>query len=292
MPKRPCAILVTPDNQTILCGDKFGDVYSLPLVPTEMVELDKQVAVPSDSVRKAYAPSATNLTVHTARNRRALEEQLKRKDSDAKGKEPLKFEHSLLLGHVSLLTDMLHVTQKVDGKSRQHIMTSDRDEHIRVSRGPPQAHVIERYCLGHTEFISKLCPVPGTNVLLSAGGDTWMGVWDWTTGKLLARRDLKAALDNHPRANDWRSPDTEDFKVAVSGIWIAPAVYDSNKSTQVAVVSIEGIPVPVVYSIGSIEDSTSSPMFLSENKGRVLDIASLDQLTVLSFDATEVRCNE
>ena len=30
MPKRPCAIQISPDNTTIICGDKFGDVYSLP----------------------------------------------------------------------------------------------------------------------------------------------------------------------------------------------------------------------------------------------------------------------
>jgi tRNA (guanine-N(7)-)-methyltransferase subunit TRM82 len=28
MPKRPCALEVLPDNDTIICGDKFGDVYS------------------------------------------------------------------------------------------------------------------------------------------------------------------------------------------------------------------------------------------------------------------------
>ncbi|KAG9924666.1 hypothetical protein KCU98_g21591, partial [Aureobasidium melanogenum] len=38
MPKRPCAVLVTPDNKTILCGDKFGDVYSLPLFPSASVD--------------------------------------------------------------------------------------------------------------------------------------------------------------------------------------------------------------------------------------------------------------
>ncbi|KAJ4417395.1 tRNA (guanine-N(7)-)-methyltransferase non-catalytic subunit trm82, partial [Neurospora sp. IMI 360204] len=32
MPKRPCALALTPDNKTILSADKFGDVFSLPLL--------------------------------------------------------------------------------------------------------------------------------------------------------------------------------------------------------------------------------------------------------------------
>ena len=32
MPKRPCAVALTPDESTLLCADKFGDIYSLPLM--------------------------------------------------------------------------------------------------------------------------------------------------------------------------------------------------------------------------------------------------------------------
>ena len=35
MPKRPCAIALTADDSQILSADKFGDVYSLPLLPIE-----------------------------------------------------------------------------------------------------------------------------------------------------------------------------------------------------------------------------------------------------------------
>ncbi|XP_018103550.1 tRNA (guanine-N(7)-)-methyltransferase non-catalytic subunit wdr4 isoform X3 [Xenopus laevis] len=68
----------------------------------------------------------------------------------------------LELGHLSMLLD---VTISLDGK---HIITCDRDEKIRVSCwGAP--HVIMSFCLGHTEFVSQLLPLPGQEKLLLSG---------------------------------------------------------------------------------------------------------------------------
>ncbi|KAI4730962.1 thioredoxin reductase [Aureobasidium sp. EXF-10728] len=165
------SVLVTPDNQTILCGDKFGDVYSLPLFPSaivDQVEESSKVEAKEDAGPKKYVPAATTLTVHSGRNRRALENQMKQKDLQAKAREGPKFEYQLLLGHVSMLTDVQFATEEIDGKARGYIITADRDEHIRISRGPPQAHIIEGFCLGHKDFISKICLLPGTDLLGSA----------------------------------------------------------------------------------------------------------------------------
>ncbi|KAF9203817.1 tRNA (guanine-N(7)-)-methyltransferase non-catalytic subunit trm82, partial [Haplosporangium sp. Z 27] len=48
-----------------------------------------------------------------------------------------------ILGHVSMATDLALT------KDNKYIITSDRDEHIRVSQYP-KGHNIETYCLGHT----------------------------------------------------------------------------------------------------------------------------------------------
>ncbi len=220
MPKRPCSLALTSDNRTILSADKFGDVYALPLIPTttttplpaavisELPASPKSGSTtPSTTAASTPTPfkaQATELTVHTKRNLRALENQklsmARRADGhDLPGGRP-QFEQTLLLGHVSMLTAICVGTTTTtttttasseNGQevTREYIITADRDEHIRVSRGMPQAHVIEGFCLGHEDFVSRLCVAPGgrARVLISGGGDDDLFVWDWVKGELLAR---------------------------------------------------------------------------------------------------------
>ena len=201
MPKRPSAVVLTPDNSTILCADKFGDVYSLPLFgqayqPEAIDSAHINGTGNQKQKQKPFTPSATSLTVHTKRNRDALRQQQKSKNLREE-KKNLNFDHKLLLGHVSLLTDVMCVTLvSPSHKLRNYILTADRDEHIRVSRGIPHAHVIEGYCLGHTEFITKLCVLPAYHhLLISGGGDDYLMLWDWPAGKMLQRFDLRSLVD-------------------------------------------------------------------------------------------------
>ena len=234
MPKRPCTIALTPDGSTILCGDKFGDVYSLPLLGT-LYESGKQETVGSangntiEPPRERFVPTANSRTVHTKKNQEALRNQQKQVEHKPE-KQVLQFEHQLLLGHVSLLTDLAYVRLNEDdspsGKRRDYILTSDRDEHIRVSRGIPQAHIIEGYCLGHTEFISKLCvPQQLRQLLLSGGGDGYLWVWDWMSGTLRQKLDLRKHLAGMRDLKGTK--EVSELNIAVSGIWDT-----SNKKPQ------------------------------------------------------------
>lgn len=224
MPKRPSSITLTPDGATVLVADKFGDVYSLPLLPSPE---DEKPATPEPALDepKKYAPSANVLTVHSGRNRKALEEQLKQAEKGPKQvKEAPKFKHELILGHVSMLTDV--VCSSVG--SRSYILTADRDEHIRVSRGLPQAHVIEGFCQGHEEFISRLC-FASSDCLVSGGGDTHIYMWNWLQYRLLERLPLLQPILEHYKDQPNRTSMT-DFKVAVSGIWSVPGEAVRNQS--------------------------------------------------------------
>ncbi|KEQ99071.1 hypothetical protein AUEXF2481DRAFT_397923 [Aureobasidium subglaciale EXF-2481] len=284
MPKRPCAVLVTPDNKTILCGDKFGDVYSLPLFPsatTEQPEESTKVEMKEDGEQKKYVPAATTLTVHSGRNRRALENQMKQKDLQAKVKDGPKFEHQLLLGHVSMLTDVQFASEMVDGRSRGYIITTDRDEHIRVSRGPPQAHVIERFCLGHKEFISKICLLPNTDLLVSGGGDDWLGVWDWKAGELKDKRDLRSALTSlfSSQPSTFRAENS----IAVSGLWAVSM--DAEAENNAILVACENLPCLL---ISQSPLSSRAPKVVGVNlPGVPLDITVVGNIVVVSMDVAE-----
>ena len=229
MAKKPCALDLTPDDQTILCADKFGDLYSLPLVPGEY-------AKPKNQAKKTK-PVATTLTVHSKRNLRSLEQQhlqaeraqkAEKVQEEAEEKTALNFEHQLILGHVSMLTDVLAVALPGAPGShpRNYILTADRDEHIRVSRGIPQAHVIEQQCLGHTSLISKLCiPSWAPKVLVSGGGDGYLLVWNWTEGQIIQ----KISLDEAVQAQD----------VIVRGIWEV-SLQQSAGPVKAILVGLEG----------------------------------------------------
>ena len=224
MSRRPSSITLTSDNAAILCADKFGDVYALPLLPSlddDKVEEQFEAPATEQPDQKEWVPSATTLTVHSGRNRKTLEEQLKQKaKGPARSKEPMRFKHELLLGHVSMLTNVAYT--KVDGQS--YIITGDRDEHIRISRGPPQAHIIEGFCFGHEAFVSRLC-FTQSSLLISGGGDDHLFVWDWQNYLLkekLAIRDL-AFVHLQGRNLVPTGIESAAYKIAVSGIWNLPS---------------------------------------------------------------------
>ncbi|KAF2088193.1 hypothetical protein K490DRAFT_73148 [Saccharata proteae CBS 121410] len=290
MPKRPCAIAVTPDKETILCADKFGDVYALPFfgVTGDYVPETKE-----EDSKKAFVPSATNLTVHTARNRKALETQMK-SDIHKKTKEPLKFKHELLLGHVSMLTDLLFITlddkdlaNQLNGaapeslKPRSYVLTADRDEHIRISRGPPQSHIIEAFCLGHEEFISKMC-LAAPHLLVSGGGDDSLFVWEWMKGRLLRKIPLRDALSSLPDTGSFSGDHKHNSNIAVSGMWGFPE--HSKRKTRL-LVAFEGIPALLDVFAGNLqsigEDVRIQAIPLD---GNVLDVAQFGEHCIVSVD--------
>lgn len=316
MPKRPCSVVISPDNQDILSADKFGDVYSLPLIqspdwkPNASSSATAAAAAPSpateetavtttiatttttDDQDQPFKPQATELTVHTKRNRQALvDQQISRTNPKAQRGTPRRveaepFERYLLLGHVSLLTAVAlgfdyddddddeennhnhshnHPANDTDTttttmtkkntprKRRPYILTADRDEHIRVSRGTrDQVHVIEHFCLGHDEFVNRLCipsfghpssPSPSSpsfdgdgSLLVSAGGDPDLFVWRWRRGQLLCKTPL---LDVVRKTTE---EEVASNKVAVTGLceWAFSSSSSSSSSTITTTTAGEG----------------------------------------------------
>ncbi|KAI8817955.1 WD40-repeat-containing domain protein [Fimicolochytrium jonesii] len=97
---------------------------------------------------------------------------------------------ALILGHVSMLTDM---ALSHDG---QYLLTADRDEKVRVSRYPLAFDILQ-FCLGHNDFISSIhIPSFAPNLLISGGGDPFLLTWDWMTGKIIQKIELSVPQDN------------------------------------------------------------------------------------------------
>ncbi|KAL9093799.1 MAG: hypothetical protein Q9159_000101 [Coniocarpon cinnabarinum] len=278
LPKRPCALSFTSDSGTLLCGDKFGDVYAIPSREGNIPEpMRKRLRV-----GKREAPGATNLTVHTKGNLYALEQQRKLASKAASKQTPsdesLKdddFPYEPVVGHVSMLTDIVaargrgsDIAQATNGSSgrKDFIITADRDEHIRISRGLPQSHVIHRFCLGHRNFVSKLCLLK-CGLLVSGGGDSYLCVWDWETGNLLTKLEIQDSFT--PPTSSVAAP-----KVAVSGLWDCS---NSNNSIDF-VCACEGSPRLLhVQARGFSSQNATAPFRKSmlELDGNPLDVAFL-----------------
>ena len=270
MPKRPCAIALGPDDSTILCADKFGDVYSLPLLgslyevePTSNDAESRYGKGSNGHVSKPFVPSANSRTVHTLSNQKALRNQ-QRINNQAAKKKSFNFDHELLFGHVSLLTDLVCVNFDANSnpfanpftEPRGYILTSDRDEHIRVSRGIPQAHIIEGFCLGHTQFVTRICaPYWNPQLLISGGGDDYFLTWDWLTGTIRQKTELKPYVKafkdrpDHASIMADLSPDAmimsdgyEDDSAMppISGIWSLDSSIIPRETAGEVVIACEG----------------------------------------------------
>ncbi|KUJ22247.1 uncharacterized protein LY89DRAFT_714084 [Mollisia scopiformis] len=251
MPKRPCTVAITKDNSTIISADKFGDVYALPLLPSKDLAKPSPVFEPASS--KPFVPAANELTIHSQRNRKALENQKRHSNKASEKSEPT-FEHKLLLGHVSMLTDVALVTSD----EKDYIITADRDEHIRISRGIPQSHIIEGFCLGHTDFITRLCiPRNRSNLLISAGGDDELFVWKWQSSQLVSRANLKRhaeALKTKSTGSDTVQESTEPFKIAVSGLYHTQRYVDDH-FVDFIIVTCEGIAALFLFDLHADDNS-------------------------------------
>lgn len=229
-----------------------------------MDESSTQRQLPSNSLKAFAAPAASALTVHSKRNREALQHQLKQaeldkqtQDNDLDKSDGTDFELTLLLGHVSMLTGLV----LAQAKNRKYIITSDRDEHVRVSRHAPQSHIIEGFCFGHKEFISALVlPRGRSELLVSGGGDEELFVWDWEKQLLLSRANVLSLA---------REIDPSLSKVAVTSLHSLIFASESGEQTYVLAIcegSVKSWSKETVHALTTLQHSSNFHLATHEPK--------------------------
>ncbi|XP_023022370.2 tRNA (guanine-N(7)-)-methyltransferase non-catalytic subunit wuho [Leptinotarsa decemlineata] len=131
----------------------------------------------------------------------------------------------LLLGHLSVILDMQI------SECGKYLITCDRDEKIRVSHFP-NCYNIASYCLGHTEFITRLVIVE--KLLISASGDGTVRFWDFIKGKQLGIINTHKHISNKSLLEDF-CLDMDKEKVEISALPITDVQVCSGDKLLIAV---------------------------------------------------------
>ncbi|KAI0271064.1 WD40-repeat-containing domain protein [Russula aff. rugulosa BPL654] len=205
IPKKPSQVLFTRSGRTIVVADKFGDVFIYPLVPRSTPTPLPPQNTESDTLASHENPSGG----------------------------------TLILGHTSFLTTFVLTSDE------SHIITADRDEHIRVSWFP-QGHKIESFCLGHKKFISAI-HIPrdpaAYDILISGGGDPVIKVWQWRAGRRLYDVAIEGVVRPFiavRRAQSKRGYDSDGERKPPSRRWLARQRRKEAKAAAAATNLSEG----------------------------------------------------
>ncbi|KYN07582.1 PREDICTED: tRNA (guanine-N(7)-)-methyltransferase non-catalytic subunit WDR4 [Cyphomyrmex costatus] len=151
---------------------------------------------------------------------------------------------TFILGHLSMLLDIL-VTQDM-----KYILTTDRDEKIRVSMFPNCYNIVS-YCLGHAKFVTNISELPHEkSILISCGGDGVFKLWDYKYGSELLSVNFcdKISKCDIERFNQELCDCQYDESVDILPVKYLK-VYYLNKIESLIIISFYSSKVLLVYRI-------------------------------------------
>ena len=174
-------------------------------------------------------------------------------DATAYCTEPIRSgkSHSrLLLGHTASMLTSIEVVG--DNKSSSKILTSDRDEKVRVSSFPNCFHV-EGYLLGHSSYVSDVKIIPNAeygSTCLTCSGDKTLKLFDYETMQEIST----VSIPVNRNENDESSSIPVRLAVSTSGKLVA-VMYDSFRCIELFSITIDGNNTSIEL-VQSIECST------------------------------------
>ena len=151
------------------------------LTPVRIFQTSKRIScityariTPDDSIMKNSLVSWCMVCADHAGD--AIAYALPRLDIEKLGKMS-----RVLLGHTASILTKVKIVKC--SSNEMYLLSSDRDEKIRVSSFP-RTYVVEGYLLGHTEFISCMdvidCPnTDGDFICVTGSGDGTVRLWDY-----------------------------------------------------------------------------------------------------------------
>ncbi|VVD05106.1 tRNA (guanine-N(7)-)-methyltransferase non-catalytic subunit wuho [Leptidea sinapis] len=148
-----------------------------------------------------------------------------------------------LLGHLSLL---LNILQSKDSK---YLITSDRDEKIKVSHYP-NTYSILTYCLGHKEFVNHIEFLPhDERYLLSSSGDGTIKCWDYIKGHLCSNIETKNDIQDDLLKDEFKNlMDSDGIEVDSLPI-VHLSSSQLNNTTSLIAATIHSIKEIFIYSL-------------------------------------------
>ena len=185
----------------------------------------------------------------------------------------------LLLGHTaSMITDIAIVGNNDDSNNNSLLVTSDRDEKIRISRFP-ESYVLEGFLLGHTAYVTGLTAIAQSSsqssspLVVSCAGDRTLRLWNLTTQTEICSLSTVSA----------EIPTAIAASCCGTSTTVAVIFDDSKKLSLYKITTTADTDDPSLEFLGSI-DCPSQPLAIDFAKGTDDSDNAASVLTVVMKD--------
>ena len=167
-----------------------------------------------------------------------------------------------MLGHTASIITDLRIN---DGCSI--LVTSDRDEKIRISRFP-QTALIESYCLGHTSVVTSIdfISIKSRQLLVSTGWDYKIILWNHIQGEILAElileKDMTSWVEMDPQtakkdvqSGDCTENDEKNYDQSAVGNFPMRVIAFSNTEQPMIAVIFKGLRYIKIFPLNFLSNT-------------------------------------